>query len=67
MSYTAVWVMMVFTTHGWITPSLTFRTEDQCLVAIADIKIQLAEQAKQRRSLAGHIFSATCVSVEGAR
>lgn len=67
MSYTAFWVMMVFTTHGFIQPTLTFRTEDQCLTAIADIKIQLAEQAKQRRDLAGHIFSATCVSAEGAR
>jgi hypothetical protein len=67
MTATAVWVMMVFTTHGFIQPTLTFKTQDQCLAAIADIRVQLREQGKVYKDLKHHWFSATCVSVEGAQ
>lgn len=67
-SYTAIWVLMMLGSHGQVHPTLTFRTEDQCLVALADMRVATAEEVKRRRLPYGAMtVNGFCTPVEGAR
>jgi hypothetical protein len=57
---TIVWVMMAFTTHEWVSPTLEFNSQEQCEAAIVDIQQQIKDRSWRRQ---GH-FKAFCVKVE---
>jgi hypothetical protein len=58
MTATVVWVMMVWSSHSWVAPTLMFETKSQCQTAITDIKQQIPKS---------DWFRATCVKVKGVR
>ncbi len=57
---TVVWVMMAFTSHSWVVPTLEFNSQEQCEAAIVDIQQQIKDRSWRR---IGH-FKGFCVKVE---
>jgi hypothetical protein len=55
-----VWVLMTVSSHSWASPTLAFATQEQCVVALEDIKTQ----SKLIRSDVW--VSGYCVKVKGA-
>jgi hypothetical protein len=57
---TVVWVMMTFTSHSWVVPSLEFNSQEQCEAAIVAIQQQIKDRSWRRQ---GHL-QGFCVKVE---
>jgi hypothetical protein len=57
---TVVWVLMAFTTHEWVSPTLEFNSREHCEAAIVSIQQQVRDQGWRR---IGH-FKGFCVKVE---